>query len=95
MYYRDGFYFNLQPYGYQGDSSNYNAIVAFTSGNGKDVVLRGIKVPSNDNDATNKLYVDTRSLPTGGTAGQFLVKSSSTNYDAAWVTVPSANGVSF
>lgn len=95
IYYRDGFYFNLEPYGYSGDSSNYNAIVAFTSGNGKDVVLRGIRVPSNDNDAANKLYVDTHSLPTGGTAGQFLVKSSSTDYDAAWVTVPSANGVSF
>lgn len=35
------------------------------------------------------------SLPAGGTAGQFLVKSSATDYDAAWVTVPNANGVSF
>lgn len=35
------------------------------------------------------------SLPSGGTSGQFLVKSSSTDYDAAWVTVPNANGVSF
>lgn len=51
--------------------------------------------PSYDADLTNKSYVDTHALPTGGTAGQFLVKSSATNYDAAWVTVPSANGVSF
>ncbi len=35
------------------------------------------------------------SIPAGGTAGQFLVKSSGTDYDAAWVTVPNANGVSF
>lgn len=34
-------------------------------------------------------------LPSGGTAGQFLVKQSSTDGDAAWVTVPSANGVNF
>lgn len=27
-----------------------------------------------------------RLLPSGGTAGQFLVKNSSTNYDAAWVS---------
>lgn len=51
--------------------------------------------PTIDADLTNKGYVDARTLPTGGTAGQFLVKSSATNYDAAWVTVPSANGVSF
>ena len=34
-------------------------------------------------------------VPSGGTAGQFLVKQSGTDYDAAWVTVPSANGGSF
>lgn len=34
-------------------------------------------------------------IPSGGTAGQFLVKSSATDYDAAWVTVPNASGVSF
>lgn len=34
-------------------------------------------------------------MPTGGTAGQFLVKQSSTNYDAAWTTVPDANGQEF
>lgn len=88
IYYRDGFYFDLEPYGYNGDSSsNYNAIVKFASGSGKDIVLRGIKAPSNDNDATNKLYVDTRSLPTGGTAGQVLKKTSSTNYDVEWGAV--------
>lgn len=88
MYYRDGFYFDLEPYGYNGDSSsNYNAIVKFASGSGKDIVLRGIKAPSNDNDATNKLYVDMRSLPTGGTAGQVLKKTSSNNYDVEWGAV--------
>ena len=34
-------------------------------------------------------------MPTGGTAGQFLVKQSSTDYDAAWTTVPDANGQEF
>jgi hypothetical protein len=38
---------------------------------------------------------DIHNLPSGGTAGQFLVKQSATDYDAAWVTVPNANGVSF
>lgn len=32
-------------------------------------------------------------VPAGGTAGQFLVKSSGTDYDAAWVTVPNASEV--
>lgn len=41
------------------------------------------------------LAANVHSVPNGGTAGQFLVKSSSTDYDAAWVTVPNANGVSF
>ena len=34
-------------------------------------------------------------IPTGGTAGQFLVKASSADYDTAWVTVPNANGEVF
>lgn len=34
-------------------------------------------------------------MPAGGTPGQFLVKSSSADYDAGWVTVPQAQGVSF
>lgn len=33
--------------------------------------------------------------PSGGLAGQFLVKSSAADYDVAWVTVPDASGVSF
>lgn len=64
-------------------------------GNGKTALLGHIRNPIANGDAANKGYVDARTLPTGGTAGQFLVKSSATNYDAAWVTVPSANGVSF
>lgn len=31
----------------------------------------------------------------GGTTGQFLTKASNADYDVSWVTVPSANGVSF
>lgn len=38
---------------------------------------------------------DVHNIPSGGVAGQFLVKQSTTDYDAAWVTVPNANGVSF
>ena len=34
-------------------------------------------------------------VPAGGTEGQFLVKQSARDYDAAWVTVPNAQGVSF
>lgn len=41
------------------------------------------------------LSANVHSIPAGGTTGQFLVKSSGTDYDAAWVTVPNANGVSF
>lgn len=88
IYYRDGFYFTLESAGYNGSSSNYKAIVNFTSGNnGQDVILRGISTPSRDNEAANKLYVDTRSLPTGGTAGQVLKKTSSTDYAVEWGAV--------
>lgn len=31
-------------------------------------------------------------LPSGGTAGQFLVKQSATDYDAAWVSLPAWQG---
>ena len=41
------------------------------------------------------LSANVHNVPAGGTAGQFLVKSSATDYDATWVTVPNANGVSF
>ncbi len=87
MYYDDNLYFTLSPAGSNGSGSNYNIIVRFTSGNTEDVILRGITTPSLDNDAANKLYVDTRSLPTGGTAGQVLKKTSSTNYDVEWGAV--------
>lgn len=32
------------------------------------------------------------SVPSGGTAGQFLVKQSATDYDAAWVSLPAWQG---
>lgn len=41
------------------------------------------------------LSANVHNIPSGGVAGQFLVKQSATDYDAAWATVPSANGVSF
>ena len=43
-------------------------------------------------NTTNAYAVRAQSgmLPAGGTTGQFLVKSSSTDYDASWVTVPQA-----
>ena len=34
-------------------------------------------------------------VPAGGAAGQFLVKQSAADYDAAWITVPAASGGSF
>lgn len=86
MYYNDSVYFNLSANGYNG-SDNYKTIVKFTSGSGQDVILRGISTPSSDNEAANKLYVDTRSLPTGGTAGQVLKKTSSTDYAVEWGAV--------
>lgn len=48
---------------------------------------------SSVNGNTGAVTVPT--IPSGGTAGQFLVKQSGTDYDAAWVTVPNAQGVSF
>lgn len=43
-------------------------------------------------DTTNAYDINAQGgmLPTGGMAGQFLVKSSNTDYDASWVTVPQA-----
>lgn len=34
-------------------------------------------------------------VPSGGTAGQFLVKSSSTDYDTEWATIPAAETTGF
>ena len=34
-------------------------------------------------------------VPAGGTTGQFLIKHSDADYDAAWFTVPPANGGRF
>ena len=47
------------------------------------------------NTGAQSILSQVHSIPSGGTAGQFLVKQSATDYDAAWVTVPNANGVSF
>lgn len=35
------------------------------------------------------------SLPAGGTAGQVLMKNSGADYDASWVTLESADSVSY
>ena len=47
------------------------------------------------NTGVQNILSQVHSIPAGGTAGQFLVKQSATDYDAAWVTVPNASGVSF
>ena len=48
------------------------------------------------NALTGKADVNSvHNIPSGGLAGQFLVKSSAADYDVAWVTVPDASGVSF
>ncbi len=67
-----------------------------TSVNGQDGAVT-ISTPTASvtsvNGQTGDVTVPT--IPSGGTAGQFLVKQSGTDYDAAWVTVPNAQGVSF
>lgn len=51
----------------------------------------------NEIDATDPAYILNKptipvGLPSGGNAGQFLVKSSSTDYDVEWTTIPNAVG---
>lgn len=48
-----------------------------------------------DGKISGSSKININSVPSGGTTGQFLVKKSNTNYDMEWITVPSANGVSF
>lgn len=48
---------------------------------------------SSVNGNTGAVTVPT--LPSGGTFGQFLVKQSSTDYDAAWVTLATWQGGSY
>jgi hypothetical protein len=43
-------------------------------------------------DGANKRYVDARSLPVGGTAGQILAKNTATNYDTHWIAAPTGGG---
>jgi hypothetical protein len=75
-------------YGGTVTGDTYTPILKFSSAtpvNG--VVLRNIADPRIDEDAANKYYVDTRSLPTGGAAGQVLKKSSIIDYDVEWGAV--------
>lgn len=49
-----------------------------------------------DNSVPNEVViVDENQLPSGGLTGQFLTKASDNDYDFTWVSVSSANGVSF
>lgn len=48
--------------------------------------IQNVPTPTAGTDGANKAYVDGRALPTGGTSGQVLSKSSATNYDAGWTT---------
>lgn len=43
-------------------------------------------------DGTNKAYVDGRSVPSGGTTGQALVKLSNTYWDVGWSTISGGSG---
>ena len=45
-------------------------------------------------DSLQKVFAD-EELPAGGTAGQFLVKTSDADYDAAWQTVTDGNEVAY
>lgn len=83
-----GNYYATMVYGGTVTGDTYTPILKFssvTSENG--VILRNIANPRNNEDAVNKLYVDTRSLPTGGAAGQVLKKTSSTDYAVEWGAV--------
>jgi len=72
---------------------NSSAIVEATSPSGEYIVnipqftsLNGVW------DTTNRLSIKKLApgIPAGGTTGQFLVKSSSTDYDCGWTTVANA-----
>lgn len=43
-------------------------------------------------DGTNKQYVDQRAVPSGGTTGQVLVKSSNSDWDVQWQNIQSGAG---
>lgn len=49
------------------------------------------QVPASASELTRKDYVDARAVPTGGTTGQVLAKTSATDRATAWVT-PTGGG---
>jgi hypothetical protein len=85
-------------------SSTDNALVRFDSTTGKLIknstltldntgLLSGLAAPVGTTDATNKNYVDIRSVPNGGTTLQVLSKTGNTDYDTAWVSLSGAPGI--
>lgn len=66
---------------------NNNVVTSYIKIDNNGTTIKNVVTPTANTDATNKLYVDTRSLPTGGTAGQVLKKTSSTNYAVEWGAV--------
>jgi len=78
------------PQGPQGETGATGA-----QGPKGDTGATGPQGPKGDTGATGPQGPAGLGFPAGGSAGQFLVKNSATDYDTKWVTIPSANGVSF
>jgi hypothetical protein len=60
--------------------------------------LPGVVIQDGQPTDSNVLWLDTDEeslapVPAGGTSGQILAKSSATNYDTAWVNLPSGNAI--
>ena len=84
------------PQGPQGEKGETGATGATgPQGPKGDTGATGPQGPKGDTGATGPQGPAGLGLPSGGTAGQFLVKNSATDYDTGWVTIPNANGVSF
>ena len=78
-------FFRINAYSNQGDN---NFIMTPTT-----TTISNLVTPTNNSDAVPKSYVDARAVPSGGTTGQILRKSSDTDYAIEWasITIPSAS----
>ena len=81
--------------GTSGDPNTLYIVQYFINTYTSWVVLKRVGSIKGDTGATGAAGTAGPGVPSGGTAGQFLVKQSAADYDADWVTVLSASGVSF
>lgn len=71
-------------------SVSAEGIISFTNDGGlENPIPVNIKGPAGQNGANGQNGTNGQGVPTGGTTGQILIKTSNTDYDTQWKSLPS------